>query len=418
MTSSRFMFVLGLLCLGGLLIWRSGSMPAVTIQAPDSSSSPQVTSTLAAPPATAPVSEKKTQTLSLENGRTLNLRLPTDYTVFVAAQGYKRLRFMAKSPDHRLFVGEMESAGDSPNGHVYVFDEFDPDTKTFKKVTPYLSKQRNPSSLAFYTDPVGQVWLYVALTDKLVRYKYASGDLAPSEPPQIVSVFPTYARPWSEGGGHITRTVIAHNNKIYVSVGSSCNSCEEKTDEPSRASILQMNPDGSDLKVFANGLRNAVGIQFLGNKLYATVNGSDNLGNDKPEDTFVEVEEGINYGWPYCYQLKGRIHTDTSQKWQRSFDCKTVPVAAYGFDPHSAPLGFDVSNGSFVVAVHGSGNKSLGVGYKLLTIDQNTLQASDLITGFLQDGQVHGRTAAVLTNDPHSFFVTDDYNGAIYYVSH
>jgi glucose/arabinose dehydrogenase len=78
----------------------------------------------------------------------------------------------------------------------------------------------------------------------------------------------------------------------------------------------------------------------------------------------------------------------------------------------------DYSYRYFVVAVHGSGNKSLGVGYKLLTIDQNTLQASDLITGFLQDGQVHGRTAAVLTNDPHSFFVTDDYNGAIYYVSH
>lgn len=399
--------------LAGFIFW---SRPLVPPSTPFFSAPVTSTSTESIPPSQPAAVVFKQQHLSLQNGRNLTLTIPNNYHLSVAAQGHKRLRFMAKSPDNRLFVGEMESASDSSKGHVYVFDEFDTKTKIFKKGTPYLSNQRNPNSLTFYTDKTGQTWLYVALTDKLVRYKYTDGDTRPSSPAETIATFPDYGRPWSKGGWHLTRTVIAHDGKIYVSVGSSCNSCEEKSEEPSRAAILQMNPDGSSQKIFASGLRNAVGIRFVNNKLFATVNGPDHLGDDKPEDTFIEVKEGKNYGWPYCYQLKGSIYADTGEKWTHPIDCKQVPLAAYGFDPHSAPLGFDLLDGVFLVALHGSGQKTLGIGYKIVALDQKTYSASDFITGFLQKGIVTGRPAAILANDDRSFFVTDDYNGAIYFV--
>ncbi len=357
------------------------------------------------------------QTIRLQNGRTLKLSLPSEYVISVAAQGYQRLRFMALSPDKRLFVGEMESANDSQKGSIEVFDQLDPQSQTFKKATKYLTNLRNPHSLAFYTDPNGQSWLYIALTDKLVRYKYTLGDLKPSGEAQLVTTFPDYGRPWSAGGWHITRTVVVDDQTVYVSVGSSCNSCEEKPEEPSRAAILSMNPDGSNLQVIAKGLRNAVGLQVINHVLYAAENGPDHLGTDKPEDAFFAIKPGTDYGWPYCYRLKGKIYPDNSQPWQRAIDCQTVPLAQYGFLPHSAPLGFDVFDGQFLVAIHGSGNKSLGVGYKVMSLDQQTYQASDFITGFLDKGVVNGRPAGILKYDEQRFLVTDDFNGALYLVS-
>lgn len=361
-------------------------------------------------------SATKTETVTLRNGRALQLTLPAQETLSVAAQGFKHLRFMAWSPDHRLFVGEMESANDSSNGHVYVFDHFDDKTKTFATSTAYLSHLRNPNSVAFYTDTSGQMWLYVALTDKLVRYPYQNGDLHPTTAPQVIATFPDYGRPWTNGGWHLTRTIVVHNDQLYVSVGSSCNSCEEKASEPTRASIVQMDPDGAHLHVIASGLRNAVGIQFLGDDLYATVNGPDHLGSDRPEDTFLHITSGTNYGWPYCYQLRGHVYPDTTQTWTHPLDCATVSLAAYGFDPHSAPLGFDVVDGQFLVALHGSAKKSIAAGYKIVEISPQTFTATDVLTGFLQHGVAVGRPVDILADGTHGFFVTDDFNGAIYYL--
>lgn len=361
----------------------------------------------------------KEQKVSLSNGKQLTLKLPSQYTLSVAAQGYRKLRFMDKSPDGRLFVGEMRDAGDSTTGRVLIFSDLDQNTGTFKNSSVYLTNLRNPHSLTFYQDKDDQTWLYIALTDKLIRYKYSAGDLKPQGSPQTIATFPAYGPSAQNGGWHLTRTVVTHNDKVYVSVGSSCNSCEEKLDEPSRASIVVMDPDGKNFRVFANGLRNAVGLAFVGDQLYASVNGSDHLGPDKPEDTFIQVKDGTNYGWPWCYQVKGQVYTDTSKSWQRSIDCSQVPLAEFGFDPHSAPLGIATFDGSVLAALHGSGQRSLGIGYKVTALHNNngTWSGEDLITGFLQDGVAHGRPAGILANDDQSFFVTDDYNGALYLVT-
>ncbi len=356
-----------------------------------------------------------TATLTLKNGRTLSLTHPDDYSLSVAAEGYKRLRFMAKSPDNRLFVGEMFNANDSQQGKIYVFDDFDLQTKKFTSVHTYLSNLRNPHSLTFYTDANNTTWLYIALTDKLIRYAYTPGDNAPTTKPETITTFPAYGQSVKQGGWHLTRTIVIHNDKLYISVGSSCNSCEEKESEPNRASILVMNPDGSDSRVFATGLRNAVGLTFVGNALLATNNNADHLGDDRPADTVYEVLEGKNYGWPYCYEFNKKIEADTSKKWTKNFDCGTAPLADIELPPHSAPLGIAYFDKQLLIALHGSGNKKLQTGYAVVSAGQNGT-VSPFLTGFQQGTAVTGRPAGILVNDEKSFFVTDDFNGALYYI--
>src|SRR5215204_46561 len=199
--------------------------------------------------------------ISLANGKSFELNLPEGYEISIAVQGLKRIRFMTLSPDKRVFVTDMFNLTDNRRGVVYILDEFDPATRRFKKVTRYLSGLHNPNSVAFYTDRSGTNWFYLALTDRLVRYRYEAGKDTPSGEAQVLATFPDYGLGYKYGGWHLTRTVMAGGNKIYVAVGSSCNACEEK--EEVRASILEMDPDGKNQKHFARGLRNAVGLRWI-----------------------------------------------------------------------------------------------------------------------------------------------------------
>jgi glucose/arabinose dehydrogenase len=361
--------------------------------------------------------------ITLANGKSFDLNLPDGYEISVAAEGLKRVRFMALSPDNRIFVTDMFNKTDNRRGVVYILDQFDQKTRKFKKVTKYLGNLRNPNNVAFYTDPSGTTWFYLALTDRLVRYRYNAGDNAPSGEPQVLATFPDYGLGYKYGGWHLTRTVLVGDGKIYVAVGSSCNACEEK--EEVRASILQMNPDGSNKHHFARGLRNAVGLRWLDGKLYATNMGSDHLGNDRPADTFYRLEDGKHYGWPYCFQAGARIYPDPKfNTTGASFDCRKVPEALTPFPAHSSPLGlehFDSSNssnlaGSFLVALHGSTKKSLRRGYRVVRIPENGGAMQDFITGFFKPPVINGRPADVFSFGKDAFLLTDDYSGVVYYV--
>jgi glucose/arabinose dehydrogenase len=234
--------------------------------------------------------------ISLANGKSFDLNLPEAFAISVAAQGLRRVRFMAESPDDRIFVTDMYNKADNRKGVVYILDEFDPATRSFKKVTPYLTALRNPNSIAFYTDQDGVTWFYLALTQNLLRYKYNAGENKPSTEPEVLATFPDYGLSYKYGGWHLTRTVVVGgNDKIYVSAGSSCNACEEK--EEVRASMLEMDPDGGKKRFFARGLRNAVGLRWIRDRLFATNMGSDHLGDHKPADTMYVVKDGANYGW-------------------------------------------------------------------------------------------------------------------------
>lgn len=366
------------------------------------------------------------QRITLSGDRTFTLNLPDGFAIVPAVQGLKRVRFMAKSPEGRIFVTDMYNLADNTKGVVYILEEFDLVTRTFRKVTPYLTGLRNPNSIAFHTDRRGVNWFYLALTDRLVRYKYVAGELAPSSVPEVLATFPDYGLGYKYGGWHLTRTIAFDDNeRLYVSVGSSCNACEEKEDV--RASILVMDADGKNQKHFAKGLRNAVGLRWIKDRLFATNMGSDHLGDNKPADTMYLIENGGNYGWPYCYQFGAARFPDPKfNPASRKLNCRNVPKAYAAFDAHSSPLGLEYFNasqdaelqGAFLVALHGSTKKGLKRGYRVVRLrgKEGVVQPEDFITGFLEGNKVNGRPVDIFTFGEDGFLLTDDSAGVVYYV--
>ncbi|WP_211369550.1 PQQ-dependent sugar dehydrogenase [Pseudoxanthomonas yeongjuensis] len=368
--------------------------------------------------------------IELDGGRRFDLQLPAGYTISPALQGLKRVRFFALSPDRRVFATDMHDLGDNRRGVVYILDGWNAAGGRFSGAIPYLTGLRNPNSIAFHVDTEGRQWLYLALTDKLVRYRYRNGDDAPSGEAETVATFPDYGLSYKYGGWHLTRSIaFADNGKLYVSVGSSCNACLEK--EPIRASVLEMNPDGSESREYARGLRNAVGLAFIDHGLVATNQGADHLGRDRPEETLYRLEDGADYGWPHCYQWQGRVRADP--KFPRSAGCDAVPKALATFPAHSSALGLayfsatDTSSpadspayprlaGSHLVALHGSTNARLGRGYRVVQTTADGSETRTFIDGFLQGGKVLGRPCGILAFGDDSFLLSDDRRGVVYYV--
>lgn len=267
-------------------------------------------------------------TLNYTPGKSITLSLPANLDIDIAASGLRRVRFMAQSPDGRIFATGMYNLADNTRGTVFIFDGWNPQTHRFTHVTHYLDHLRNPNNLAFWTDPAShQTWLYLPLTDKLVRYQYSAGDQHPASAPETLIRFPDYGLNYKYGGWHLTRTVaiaaLHGRTRVYVSAGSSCNYCQER--EVLRAAVVSMNPDGSDQRLVAQGLRNAVDLRFVpgldDGALFATNMGDDHLGDELPEDTFFELDSNArpttaspppNYGWPTCYFANGKpVHDST-----------------------------------------------------------------------------------------------------------
>ena len=362
------------------------------------------------------------QAISLAGGKTISLNLPADLEIIPAAEGLKRVRFFAKAPDGRIFVTDLYNLTDNKRGAVYILDRWNERTGRFGSVEPYLTNLRNPNSVQFYTDNSGQDWLYLAETHQLTRRRFTRGETKPSDSrPEVLATFPDYGLAYKYGGWHLTRTIaFSPAGKLYVSVGSSCNSCVEK--ERIRASIIEMNPDGSGQREYARGLRNAVGIRWIGNFMFATNQGSDHLGTARPDETFYAIRQGADYGWPYCHSSNGRIFGDP--KIRRTSGCRGVPAPYASFPARSSALGFDFFDepdtpyefkDAFVVSLHGSTNKDIGRGYKVVAMRKGR-KLQDLITGFLRSGKVVGRPCDILKLDARSFLMSDDHSGIVYLV--
>ena len=163
-----------------------------------------------------------------------------------------------------------------------------------------------------------------------------------------------------------------------------------------------MNPDGSSQHEFARDLRNAVGLKWIGDTLWATGQGADHLGLQKPDETFYALKEGADYGWPYCYSSSGKVFADP--KFKRPEGCKNVPAPYAYFPAHSSALGFDLWDeadapdaikNAFLVSLHGSTNKAIGHGYKIVVMRKGD-KVQDFINGFLQKGRVMGRPCDIM----------------------
>lgn len=362
------------------------------------------------------------QRIDLKNGKTITLDLPADLEVIPAAEGLKRVRFFARSPDGRIFVTDMYNLTDNKRGSIYILDDWNAETGKFGKVIRYMSGLHNPNSVQFYRDKDGRDWIYIAETEKLTRRKFTAGETSPTDAePETIATFPDYGLSYKYGGWHLTRTLaFGPNGKLYVSVGSSCNSCLEK--EKVRATVLEMNPDGTDSRVFAKGLRNAVSLKWIGDDLFATNQGSDHLGLQRPDETFYVLRNGTDHGWPYCHSSNGKIFPDP--KIKRRAGCSNVAIPYAFFPARSSALGFDrfddanspaLFKDSFLVSLHGSTNRSIGHGYKIVILRKGK-RLQDLITGFLNRGKVVGRPCDIMKLGPDSFLFTDDNKGVVYLV--
>jgi glucose/arabinose dehydrogenase len=388
-----------------------------------------------------------THTLTYAPGKTITLSLPSGLDIDVAASGLHRVRFFAQAPDGRIFATGMYDRADNTRGSVFILDGWNAQTHTFAHITTYLDHLRNPNNLAFYTDENHQSWLYLPLTDRLIRYKYNAGENAPASPPQVLMHFPDYGLNYKYGGWHLTRTVaiatLHGNTRVYIAAGSSCNYCRER--EVIRASLSAMDPDGSHKVLLAHGLRNAVDLEYIkdldGGSLFASNMGDDHLGDTLPEDTFFELDSndhpgptaGANYGWPTCYFAHGKPVLDTTPvpdvpaPGDPSYeavpakrdapkgalktainsgspdsnanletapppltDCRDVPPAYTTFAAHSSPLGlayFGSDNkelrNSFLVALHGAGHTRIGTGYRLVRFSPGDRAPHNFLTGFI-----------------------------------
>lgn len=359
--------------------------------------------------------------ITTKDGRSFVLNLAEGFEIIPAMEGLKRVRFFAKAPDGRIFVTDMYNLADNTRGTVYILDGFDAAKGKFGKLVTYMSGLRNPNSVQFYKDADGQDWFYLAETHQLTRRKFTSGETKPTGKPEVLATFPDYGLSYKYGGWHLTRTIsFSPDGRLYVSVGSSCNACVEK--EKIRASIISMDPDGSDQKEFAKGLRNAVGLRAIGKYVFATNQGSDHLGLQKPDETFYALKEGADYGWPYCHSSGGKIFADP--KFKRPGQCANVVAPYAHFPARSSALGFDYFDeadalfgkfGVFLVALHGSTNKTIGHGYKIVAMRKDE-PLQDFLTGFLNKGTVHGRPCDIMKLDANSFLLTDDNKGIVYLI--
>ncbi|WP_444920061.1 PQQ-dependent sugar dehydrogenase [Microbulbifer sp. CnH-101-G] len=266
-------------------------------------------------------------------------------------------------------------------------------------------------------------WLYIAESDAVGRVPFDHSDARlAGRYHRIVEGL--------EDSGHWTKTLEkGPDGWLYLSSGSSCNVCVEK--DRRRASIMRLRPDGSDLKIFATGLRNSVGFDWSPKDggLYATDNGRDWLGDNLPPDELNLIHPDKFYGWPYAYgdRVPDPDFIDDEDPTIKEMIAASLPPV-HEFAAHNAPLGIRFLRspeqpagyrGAALVALHGSWNRSVKDGYKVVSLHWNEggkISQRDFLWGFLSENrkEVSGRPVAIAEDGKGNIYISDDYAGAIY----
>lgn len=335
------------------------------------------------------------------------LQLPDGFEITVFAELLRGPRFMDESPGKVLHVTLTRA------GKVMALPDTDGDGKADKNIT-VAKGLSNPHGIAFFKG-----FLYIAETGRILRFRQDPETLKLTDKEVIVKDLPT------KGGGHFTRTIVfGPDGKMYVSVGSSCNICIE--DDRRRAAVLRYNPDGSGEEIYAEGLRNSVGIAFHPTtaELFGTDNGRDWLGDDMPPEEVNIIKQGRHYGWPFCYGQK-----IIDPEHDRAGFCDKTEPPVVQMQAHSAPLGLAFYNarafpkkyqGRLFIAFHGSWNRSDPTGYMVVTARMVNGKPDgtyeEFASGWLAGGKKHGRPADVFVGSRGALFISDDYGGYIYRV--
>jgi glucose/arabinose dehydrogenase len=276
-----------------------------------------------------------------------------------------------------------------------------------------------PHGLAFHGG-----WLYIANTGAIVRVRLdpAAGMVAAAPPERLAT--------YSGKDGHWTRTVLfGADSAMYISIGSSCNVCEEQA--PERATVMRYAPDGTQGRIYARGLRNAIGMAVHPGTgaIWVTQHERDNLEpdhQDLPHEEINILQDGGDYGWPYCHgdRIPNPEYDDQTR-------CNSTLPPALTMQAHSAPMGMTFLDratafpaeyrGDALVAYHGSWNRDVPTGAKVVRLriaDGKPTAVEDFIVGWQgSNGRRWGRPVDVLVHADGSVLVSDDQGGMIYRVT-
>jgi len=368
-------------------------------------------------------------------------KAPAGFAVSLFASGLNEPRIVRVAPNGDVFVAE------SAAGRVTVFSAADGAAKATTSAV-FAAGLHRPFGIAFYPPSPDPRFVYVAETDRVVRFPYRSGETKAAGPAEVVvAALPS-------GRGHWTRDLVfsADGGTLFVSVGSASNAADEMPDAPpeglaafvakhalgaawggeeNRADVLAFDPDGGGVRVLATGLRNCSGlaVQPQTAALWCAVNERDSLGDDLPPDYATSVKPGAFYGWPWFYI---GAHEDPRLKGRRADLAASVTVPDVLIQAHSAPLGIAFYNGAqfpaayrgdAFVALHGSWNRAKRTGYKVVRLPFKdgapTGEYEDFLVGFVaDDASVWGRPVDVAVAHDGALLVTDDAGGAVWRVAY
>lgn len=346
--------------------------------------------------------------------------LPEGFTAQVFYAGrLDKARFMAWSPDSVLHVANKSS------GEILALPDRNRDGVADEAIVVAQGFDI-PHSIAFYDGA-----LYVAEEQRVMKVLDGDGDGVYEARSVFIDGIAEGAQ--QPGGGHDTRTIVfdPENEKIFISVGSSCNICREQQ----RAIVEMYNIDGTNRRVFANGIRNAVGLTLhpVTGRLWATNNGSDWHGDNIPPEWIDIIRPGGFYGHPFAYYpdmqyfnfdivVGGYLDIPPITAEDSALVRKMVPPAAL-VRAHTAPMAIEFTNASFpeqyrhgaFVALRGSWNREEPAGYKVVYMQLDNAQdttaeyVADFFTGFLtSDGEVWARPVGLETDHRGNLYMGSD----------
>jgi glucose/arabinose dehydrogenase len=340
--------------------------------------------------------------------------VPTGFHVNIFAKDLKHPRFMAVAPNGDIFVTETGSS------QITILR--DPqNTGGVQQNEVFVDKLNRPFGIAFHGD-----YVYVGNTSEVVRYRYDSKTSKRLGEAEHILDLP-------RGGGHFTRTVAfsADGMKLFVSVGSSSNIDIEK--DSRRAAVSVADPDGKNFRLYATGLRNAVGLAInpTTGEVWVAVNERDELGNDLPPDYLTSIRDGDFFGWPYSY-LGSNVDPRVKPQKPELVAKAVIPDVLLGC--HVAPLQFafytgkqfpESYRGGVFVAEHGSWNRKPRAGYQVAFVGFKDGKAAvdpvPFLTGLDPDPDgknVYGRPVGVAVGQDGTLLVSDDGAGVIYRVTY
>jgi glucose/arabinose dehydrogenase len=345
-------------------------------------------------------------------------------------------RLIRVAPNGDIFVAESKA------GRVVVLRP-DADGAKPAQIATFAAGLEEPFGIAFHPAGPDPHYVYIADTDAVLRFPYRNGDTkASGEPETLVHDL------WSSGG-HWTRDVAfsPDGKHMFVSVGSGSNIADGLPEQPpgglaafvkshplgaawdneaNRADVLEFDPDGKNLRVYATGIRNCVTMPIdpATGTLYCATNERDGLGDNLPPDYVTSVKPGAFYGWPWYYIGD---HQDPRHAGQRPDLAHDVTLPDVPIQPHSAPLQgvfyegamFPEWRGSMLVALHGSWNRATRSGGKIVRVifkdGKPTAEYEDILTGFVvSNSEVWGRPVGVAVDRDGAILVTEDGNNTMW----